>query len=124
MTEKLRDDVYQTRDEYGQLLLHKEPRSPSDVVAQKNEIECLILLSKSKHVVRLRSIVMTTIPCLTDSKRCFDLVVRRGSLEMVLDEEPLSEWQQRVRGACGSQKVYVILTTPMYRMLTLTRITW
>jgi serine/threonine protein kinase len=102
-TEKLRDGVYKTRDQYGRLLLYKEPKCPSDVIAQKNEIECLFRLAKSKHIIPFRGVVVSQIPYLTDSERVSSLVVRgfltdyavRGSLGEVL-EEPECGWHQRV----------------------------
>ena len=102
-TEKLQDGVYKTRDRNGRLLLYKEPKRPSDIIAQRNEIECLLLLANSKHVIAFHSLVVSQIPYQTDPGRVSDLVIRgfltdyaiRGSISRVL-EEPECGWNQRV----------------------------
>ena len=75
-TEKLQDGVYKTRGGNGRLLLYKESKRPSDPIARRHEIECFLLLAKSKHIIVFRGVVVSQNLYQTDPGRVSGLVIR------------------------------------------------
>lgn len=85
--------------------IYKEPHWPDDVIAQTNEIESLIRLSESPHVIRLHSLVFSQHPYLTDKTNASLTVVRgiflsyasQGNLGSHLKNTDIDiSWNQRL----------------------------
>jgi hypothetical protein len=105
---KLHEGVYRVRcSGRDDTFVYKEPNIPDDVKSQRNEIESLVNLSSSQHVINLQGLVASDNPYLTDSVNPTPPVVRglllqyapRGNLSEVLGTDLEIDWNQRVSWA-------------------------
>jgi serine/threonine protein kinase len=104
---KLRDGVYKVTDDKNNEFVYKTPISPEDLKAQSNEIESLLLLSHSPHIVALQALVISENPYLTSREASARPVVRglllknapRGDLRALLWESSAIDWCQRISWA-------------------------
>jgi hypothetical protein len=63
---KLAQGVYKVMDiTRNESYIYKEPKIPDDIKSQCNEIEALLLLSNSPHIIKLRGLVVSTNPYIT-----------------------------------------------------------
>ena len=101
---KIQNGVYKVFHE-DKLFIYKEPHCPDDVISQTNEIESLLLLSKSPRVIRLHSLVFSQNPYLTHQENPSQLVVRgilipyasQGNLRNVLANGDIEiRWSRRL----------------------------
>ena len=103
----------------NEIFIYKEPHCPDDVISQTNEIESLLLLSKSPHVVKLHGLVCSQSPYLTRQADPSQLVLRgilmpcasQGNLRGLLANCNMEIcWSQRLHWAkqiaCGLQDIH------------------
>jgi serine/threonine protein kinase len=107
---KLRGGTWKVKETDGnELLVFKEPKTPEDIKSQRNEIESLVRLSGSRHIIELRGLVVSKTPYLTRPGDSSPRVVRgllfayaaQGDLGDLLTNENLEiSWSRRLRWAC------------------------
>jgi hypothetical protein len=96
---KLHCGVYKVLDTIHNIWrIYKEPINPADMESMLNEVEPLMLLSESPHIIRLLGVVISPSPYLSYPNNHSPLVVRgillqyaqRGTLNHFLESDSLN----------------------------------